>query len=60
VSWMYAAYFSRVSPNIRDIPPGTYPLYSKCEHLADVGEYAWAVIKTFWKDVDTGQTITVV
>ncbi|GAI44233.1 unnamed protein product, partial [marine sediment metagenome] len=42
------------------IPPGTYPLYSKCEHKRDVGEYEWAVIKTFWKDVDTGQIITVV
>lgn len=60
VSWMYAAYFKRVAPNIFDIPRGTYPLYSQCLHLADVGEYAWATIKTFWKDVDTGQTITVI
>jgi len=47
-------------PNFVNIPRGTYPLYSWCRHLADVGEYAWAVIKTFWKDVDTGQTVTVV
>jgi len=47
-------------PTFKDIPRGTYPLYSRCRHLADVGEYAWAVIKTFWKDIDTGQTITVV
>lgn len=43
-----------------NIPRGTYPLYSQCWHLADVGEYAWATIKTFWEGVDTGQTITVV
>ena len=47
-------------PKFADIPPGTYPLYSECLHLADVGEYRWATIKTFWKDVDTGITITVV
>jgi len=42
------------------IPRGTYPLYSKCRHLADVGEYEWATMQTFWQDVDTGITITVV
>lgn len=42
------------------IPPGTYPLYSRCRHRADVGEYEWGTIKTFWSGVDTGQTITVV
>ena len=47
-------------PKFADIPLGTYPLYSWCRHLADVGEYQWATIKTFWKDVDTGQQITVV
>ena len=43
-----------------NIPPGTYSLYSKCRHLADVGEYAWGTIETFWSGVDTGQTIAVV
>lgn len=47
-------------PKFVNIPRGTYSLYSKCRHLADVGEREWATIKTFWKDVDTGQTITVV
>jgi len=43
-----------------NIPRGTYPLYSKCRHLADVGEYEWVTKQTFWQDVDTGVTITVV
>jgi len=55
---MYIKYKS--GTKFYNIPPGTYPLYSRCRHLADVGEYAWGVIKTFWEDVDTGQTITVV
>ncbi|MBA7558628.1 hypothetical protein ES708_00232 [subsurface metagenome] len=46
--------------NFYNIPPGTYKLCSKCRHLADVGGYGWGTIKTFWKDVDTGQTIKVV
>lgn len=43
-----------------DIPLGTYPLKSWGRHLADVGEYEWAIIKTFWNDLDTGSTIEVV
>jgi len=46
--------------NFYNIPPGTYKLCSKCRHLADVSEYGWGTIKTFWKDVDTGQTIKVI
>lgn len=58
---MYAGYITGGWPyKFADMPPGTYKLYSKCRHLADVGEYRWATKEIFWEDVDTRQTITVV
>jgi len=55
---MYIKYKS--GTKFYNIPAGIYSLYSKCRHLADVGEYAWGTIETFWNNVDTGLTITVV
>lgn len=59
-AWRAQYLISSYPRQYANIPRGTYPLYSKCRHLADVGEYEFATIETFWEGVDTGQTITVV
>jgi hypothetical protein len=56
----YAKYLYATPYKFANIPSGTYRLLSTCELYRDVGEYAWKVVKTYWKNVDTGQKITVV
>lgn len=61
--WPYAGVmrlFWSIDPDI-PLAPGTYPLYSMCYHaIYNIEEHRWEIKEYFWKDVDTGRTITVV
>ncbi|GAH21599.1 unnamed protein product, partial [marine sediment metagenome] len=49
-----------ISRRFYNMPPGVYSLYSQGFSSKHDEEYASVLVQQFWKDVDTGQTITVI
>jgi len=57
----YVKYLYATPYKFANIPLGTYRLLSTCKlYWLASGEYEAPVVKTYWSNVDTGKTITVV